>query len=304
MGGITDVLDPIDALHGGDNPNPLADPLDLFGDRAGDAANNAANAQLQASRDQIAFLQSLYNAQQGNNAYATGIGNQALGLQAQFFGLTPGVNPGGSYTFGPDGKLVNTPGTTAPAAGAPNFNALMMTPDYQFTLGEGNRALGQNQAARGNLFSGGAGRELADYNQGLASTQIGNVWNRLSGLSGAGQAATQSTNNALSGIGGQIGNSLLGQGDSRASGYLGAYQGQQQGLSNALSLGGLALAFSDRRLKSNIKRIGTKHGLPWYSYDIFGKPSEGVMADEAMKVRPGAVSRHPSGYLVVNYGAL
>lgn len=63
----------------------------------------------------------------------------------------------------------------------------------------------------------------------------------------------------------------------------------------------LALYFSDRRLKSNIVRIGTYKGHPWYRYNIFGRPSEGVMADE---VPDSAKILHSSGYWMVNYGRL
>jgi hypothetical protein len=63
--------------------------------------------------------------------------------------------------------------------------------------------------------------------------------------------------------------------------------------------------FSDRKLKSNIERIGThKLGIGLYEYDIFGERQQGVMADEAEKVMPEAVLMHPSGYKMVNYGLL
>lgn len=78
--------------------------------------------------------------------------------------------------------------------------------------------------------------------------------------------------------------------------------------SGLFSLAGAAapLVFpSDRRLKSNIDRIGThKLGIGIYEYDIFGERQQGVMADEAEKVMPKAVLMHPSGYKMVNYGLL
>jgi hypothetical protein len=77
--------------------------------------------------------------------------------------------------------------------------------------------------------------------------------------------------------------------------------------SGLMSLAGAALpfVFSDRRLKSNIKRIGTHRlGIGIYSYTIFGAPEIGVLADEVLKVRPEAVAANHSDYLMVNYGAL
>lgn len=69
-------------------------------------------------------------------------------------------------------------------------------------------------------------------------------------------------------------------------------------------IGGAAI-LSDRRLKSNIRRIGThKLGIGIYSYEIFGKPSTGVMADEVEKVKPEAVITGADGYKMVNYSML
>ena len=62
--------------------------------------------------------------------------------------------------------------------------------------------------------------------------------------------------------------------------------------------------FSDRRLKSHIKRVGMlDNGLPVYSYRMGNGPVQiGVMADEVEVIRPDAIIDHPSGYLMVDYG--
>lgn len=75
-------------------------------------------------------------------------------------------------------------------------------------------------------------------------------------------------------------------------------------------LGGLGLKaysaglFSDRRLKSNIRRIGTLKGFNLYQYEKFGRMEVGVMAQEVMASRPDAVKLHDSGFYMVDYGAL
>ena len=85
---------------------------------------------------------------------------------------------------------------------------------------------------------------------------------------------------------------------------------QNANTSGLFSLGGAALmspvgTFSDRRLKSNIVRLGTHPiGVGIYEYDIFGGRQIGVMAQELMEVMPEAVHQHPSGYLMVDYGRL
>lgn len=102
------------------------------------------------------------------------------------------------------------------------------------------------------------------------------------------------------------------QGAGQAADYLGAAGTQfeaemaahsaDQALMNSLMSGvgqgvGMAGMFSDRRLKSNIEKIGERNGVNWYSYEIFGRPQIGVMADEV----PHAAFKHPSGFLMVDY---
>lgn len=84
-----------------------------------------------------------------------------------------------------------------------------------------------------------------------------------------------------------------------------AGQAQAQNWMNlAGGLGGAGIyKWSDRRLKSNIERKGTRYGLPWYEYDIGGRREEGVMADEVQRLYPEAVAER-GGFLMVNYGVL
>ena len=68
------------------------------------------------------------------------------------------------------------------------------------------------------------------------------------------------------------------------------------------SLGSAGIQASDRRLKFNIKQIGTRGGYPWYSYNLKhdGSAHEGVMADEI----PAEFTVDLGGYKAVNYGRL
>jgi hypothetical protein len=62
--------------------------------------------------------------------------------------------------------------------------------------------------------------------------------------------------------------------------------------------------YSDRRLKTDVERIGTTaHGLPLYEYTIFGRRERGVMADEVERVMPDAVIER-DGLKMVNYAML
>lgn len=114
---------------------------------------------------------------------------------------------------------------------------------------------------------------------------------------------------------------IMGALQSQYDSQLGAYNAQQAGMNSLLGagaqLGAAALmgpagsagaslfGFSDRRLKSNIKRVGTHAiGVGIYDYTMMGMPQRGVIAQEVQAVRPDLVKRHANGYLMVNYGGL
>ncbi len=66
------------------------------------------------------------------------------------------------------------------------------------------------------------------------------------------------------------------------------------------------ITYSDRRLKQNIKRVGTHPlGIGIYEFDyVWGEHATGVMADEVRRVKPEAVLRDASGYDMVDYSKL
>lgn len=103
----------------------------------------------------------------------------------------------------------------------------------------------------------------------------------------------------VSGVGGQFGTSTMTS--SSNPGLLGMLGGAGQGL------GLLGSLFSDRRLKENIRRVGTMdNGLPVYLYNYIGdaRTHMGVMADEVEEIHPEAVVVTPSGFKAVNYGEI
>ena len=76
------------------------------------------------------------------------------------------------------------------------------------------------------------------------------------------------------------------------------------GLGSTGLMGGM-MAMSDRRLKSNISKVGTHPlGIGVYDYDIDGRRERGVMAQELLQVKPDAVFLHPSGYYMVDYAQI
>jgi len=61
---------------------------------------------------------------------------------------------------------------------------------------------------------------------------------------------------------------------------------------------------SDQRVKTDIRRVGTSDqgfGIYEFRYKGFTQRIRGVMAQDVADLRPGAVSRHASGYLMVDY---
>ena len=106
------------------------------------------------------------------------------------------------------------------------------TPGYQFSFDEGMRAMDASASAGGRLGSGGYGRELIRYGQGMANQQWDSYANRLAGLAGMGQNATnqgvaagQQSAQTIGGIqmagAAQQGGNLQNAATARASGYAG-----------------------------------------------------------------------------------
>ena len=111
-------------------------------------------------------------------------------------------------------------------------------------------------------------------------------------------------------------NPYQGAGRAQAPNLLGAMQatsGYNQNQANAsaaqsqnMMQGGMSLAamamFCDRRLKKNIKRVGTIKGYPLYSFDyLWGESAIGPMSDE---VNAEAVFKHESGFDMVDLSRL
>lgn len=174
-------------------------------------------------------------------------GTAAVGAGAAYMGsreIAKGAERGTDVTWD---MYQQTRADQAPwlAAGKENLatlNELMKTgyferpfefkeePGYQFRLGEGEKAISRGAAARGDFFSGRAGKELARYGQDYASNEFAAAYgremsertqryNRLAGISGTGQTAAAQ----LGTQGAYTGNVLAGQygraGAARASGY-------------------------------------------------------------------------------------
>lgn len=94
---------------------------------------------------------------------------------------TPGFTPPAGFEapkFEWNKKLELTPFNWEEKWQAPSYEEATSDPGYQFRVKEGQRALENNAAAKGNLRSGATLKGLADYNQNAASQEYQNVFNR------------------------------------------------------------------------------------------------------------------------------
>ena len=192
---------------------------------------------------------------------------------------------------------------------------------------QANAAMGQNYGQAGTsagLYNQAAAQQ---FNQNLGAAQFGNQaqqqrlqqniamrnqpLNEILGLLSGSQIQTPQFQGYAGG--GNIQAAPVAQAVTNQGNYnTAAYNAQMQALGGLYggigSIAGGAAAggmFSDVRLKSNIVKVGDHpKGFGIYEYDIFGRRERGVMAQEVEKIIPEAVMEHPSGYKMVNYGAL
>ncbi len=77
---------------------------------------------------------------------------------------------------------------------------------------------------------------------------------------------------------------------------------QAQFLQAMSSMFGVGAGICDRRLKKNIKRIGTFNDIPLYEFEYLWSSNRyvGPMAQDLLKIKPEAVIRFPSGYYGIN----
>lgn len=149
---------------------------------------------------------------------------------------------------------------------------------------------GAERAAMANAASQAAGLDAAHY-AGIAP---------LLGMAHASLLPQQAAQGYAGGV-----NGLLGQyNSSTQTNTPSAASSIGQGIGTALNL---ASIFSDRRLKTDIRKLGEEpDGLGRYAWRyVWGGPErEGVMADEVARLRPWALGPVIGGYATVNYGEL
>jgi predicted flap endonuclease-1-like 5' DNA nuclease len=232
------------------------------------AADYSANLQAQEAQNALNVQEQEWNQQQQNEAPWLNAGKAGLSNLQTLLGLGPNKSAPGY------GSL-NTPFTAPTIAQAQEY------PGYQFGLQQGEGALQNTAAAKGNLLSGNSEEALNNYAQNYAQNDYSNVYNqafntfetnqtnqfnKLAALSGIGQTAattlgaegSQAAGN-IAGVdltaGAQQGADYQNAGAAEASGYVGAanaYSGALTGTSGNLM---------NLYLLSQLGGLGTQGGL-------------------------------------------
>lgn len=177
-------------------------------------------------------------------------------------------------------------------------------------------SMGTRGITGGTAYEGILAQALAENEGGMRYTDWNNGQQRQAqaasmapGVSGAQTAlygpafdaanAVMMPVQAASGYAGGIGG-LLGQ-------YTNTKTSQPWGASLLSAAGSVASAFSDIRLKENIRHVGqTNGGVPLYSYNYKGDPAPhiGPMAQEVATLQPDALGPEVGGFMTVRYKEL
>jgi hypothetical protein len=214
--------------------------------------------------------------------------NQGVGA-TNFLAQLLGVSPSGvASTANSIGTAANG---VAEAGGAPAaYQNYLQMAGYQPALTQLSRGITGQGAASGMLRSGATGNAYVAKGAELNNQFFNNYLQQLSNLSGLGLQSGGLVANA-----GQQSSSTSKGGSPSTLGSV------------ASTVGGIASIFSDRRLKTDIEKIGEEpDGLGIYAFCYIGNLRRvvGVMADEVACLRPWALGRKIGGYATVNYGAL
>lgn len=200
-------------------------------------------------------------------------------------------------------------------------------PGFKFRQEEANKALERQMASQG-ITLGGAGegeinptayRAMQELNQGLASQEYGNAYNRyvqdqlntfnmLMGSAGMGQGSTGIMATAGNQYGTNVGNLQTGLASAQLNAQM-AGQAQKSSMFGSL-LGtagqiGASYLMSDIRAKENINHIGYENGYPIYTFNYLDDSTtyKGVMAQDVEILNPDAV-REINGVKHVDYDSI
>jgi hypothetical protein len=198
-----------------------------------------------------------------------------------------GQNEGRAFQFNADAKqqmadqqaAAGTSGTAGTgSSGSSGYGDLLRNfsmadyqadPGYAFRKSQGEKAINAQAAAKGRYNSGATLKSLDDFNSGLASQEYGNAfnrfqtqqqnqYNRLAGVAGTGQQATNFTDSAGAAATANSNNYLTSGAAASAAGTVGA--------ANALT-GGISQGLNYWQGQQYINALGNKSSSNPYAYN-------------------------------------
>ena len=274
----------------------------ILGDITG--ANQAARGAEQAAQTQAASADK-------------GIEEQRRQFDALVQLMSPYVQAG-TGALSQQQALIGLQGAEAQQQAMQGFE---QSPLFQSLTQQGENAILQSASATGGLRGGNVQAALAQFRPQMLNQLIEQQYGRLGGLTTVGQASAAGQASSGMQSASNISNLLANQGAALAGVQLARGNVGRQIFGDVLNIaktgaqiasagsgsgggqGGGGAQFSDRRLKKNIKQIGTRSdGLGVYEFDYIwgGARQIGLMAQEVQSVYPGAVSES-GGYLMVDY---
>jgi hypothetical protein len=193
--------------------NTQADAATRAAQIQADAANRGADIQQQESEAALALQKSQFDTTQANYAPWLAAGDSALSQETNLLGL----NGAG-------------PQTNA-------FSQFQADPGYQYTVDQAVHGVDRSAAARGLLTSGATIKAIQDRAANLADQGYSNYFNRISGVAGTGQTATNNVANAGQTAVNNESNDMLAGANARASGYNTAAAAGAAGINTAGTAG-------------------------------------------------------------------
>lgn len=297
------LQDAMGYLTGSDAQRGLLDMQDLAGRRNEDLRAELSTAQRTADIGDVEALGGrATEALRNSDPLMAKLLGQQTGMSDLLYQRAQGLNPQqkrqadqqAREAFGARGRLNDNAGVAAEILNREDY----MRQNRAEAQQSGGQTFGMLQSTSADPFQAILGRPASSVGTGMATAGM------AQGAIGASQPGLF---NADAGI------NLALQNNSNQSNYQSNVYGAQQARTGAI-IGGLfqgagaaAAGKSDRRLKTNIVRLGTHPvGVGLYSYTMkaTGKKDMGVMAQELQEVMPDAVHEHPSGYLMVDYSKL
>jgi hypothetical protein len=300
-------------------PNPAAvvgGSSVLSGLIQGNAAKQAAKEQTKSAREGIEEQRRQFEATKEVFSPYVGAGTQAIA------GLQPYAQAGVGSLQQQQALL----GLLGPEAQQQAIAQIEQGGGFQAQVRQGEEALLQRASATGGLRGGNIQAALAQFRPQMLQQEIEAQYGRLGGLTALGQTTSQNiaqlgqasaAGQATAGL--RTGADIAGLFGQQGAARAGARLAEGQAISNVANLPaqflgmqygsgtanpGFGKTFSDRRLKKNVVRLGTRSdGLGVYEFEYIwgGGRQIGLMAQEVAILYPEAVGES-GGYMTVDYG--